>query len=234
MNPARAISTSILAMAAAAVLPAAAATSSIAYSPTLDGIELPGGITLWFNSVLRPAGVPLDSPVTICITQQVITYKQGRDTISIDIPDSRVSFKPWESTASLSYADSQWSVSVPSTGATYESFISGNSRTVPTGFTPGSMTWTAQFASDVAGVSVQWRWGAASYTSFGTSLGALDVVPTDARHEDRAGTPFAYKDFVVGGNDADPDDYGDPRFTGLRSTIKQAAAEVTGSCSAVY
>lgn len=233
MNKQTAFSIALLA-ALSAALPAAAGNSAITFPPVLAATDLPGGAALWFNSVMRPAGVPLDQPVTICVTHQTLSYKQGRRTITIAVPDAIVQFKPWESSGSASFSDSKWSTSAPSSSAARETFISGTELPVPKGFTPGSITWTASFAADAPGVSLQWRWGAASYAKFTDAPQDLNVVPIDVRHADRAGTPLAFKNYVAGGNDVAQDDFDDLRFTGTRGLAKQVNAEVNGTCASVY
>ena len=217
--------------ALSAALPAAASVSSITYKPIPDA---PGAI-LWMNSVIRPAGVPADQPVTICVTQQVVTYHVGRDTTTIVLPDAAIVFKPWETIASATFSGTRWETSEPSSSAAYETFVSGTeypSALLPAG--SADMTWSARFESDLSGVSVAWRWGAGSYAQFTDNENALDVVPVDERNLDRAGTPYAFKSYVVGGNDADANDFGDTRFTGNRTPAKQATADLSATCGGVY
>jgi N-acetylneuraminic acid mutarotase len=67
------------------------------------------------------------------------------------------------------------------------------------------VTWTASFQSDASGLSVNWAWSAAVYTTFATSYGTLGVKPVDDTHvsqyqnSDHAGTPENFKSKVVGG-----------------------------------
>jgi hypothetical protein len=215
-----------------ATLPVAAATSAITFKP----VPTASGAVLWMNSVIRAAGISVTQPTTVCVTQQVVTYKVGRDTFTIDIPNAVIQYKPWESVSSLYFSGTDWSTSAPSTSGVYETFVSGTeypSVLLPAGSV--DMTWSARFDTDVAtGVSLAWRWGGASYSQFTDNESALNVVPTDVRFQDRAGTPFAFKNYVVGGNDADTDDYDDNRFTGLRSVPKTAVADFSATCGGAY
>src|SRR5262249_53780935 len=58
---------------------------------------------------------------------------------------------------------------------------------------------------DTAGVTLKWQWSAAVYTNFGADYNAFNVKPLDSNsatiypNSDHAGTPEAFKSFVVGG-----------------------------------
>jgi hypothetical protein len=87
-------------------------------------------------------------------------------------------------------------------------FLAGLSFPVPVGGLPGGIspvTWSGNFASDRAGVSLSWKWAAAVYTSFSTDYALLGVKPVDGNqanpypNSDHAGTPENFKSFVTGG-----------------------------------
>jgi hypothetical protein len=67
------------------------------------------------------------------------------------------------------------------------------------------VTWSGVFTSDTPGVTLQWQWAAAVYTSFNSDYNALGVKPVDDNHAsqyqngDHAGTPENYKAFVTAG-----------------------------------
>jgi hypothetical protein len=58
---------------------------------------------------------------------------------------------------------------------------------------------------DTPGVSLQWQWAAAAYTSFNSNNNALGVKPVDDnkasvyKNSDHAGTPENFKSKVTGG-----------------------------------
>ena len=60
-------------------------------------------------------------------------------------------------------------------------------------------------SSDTPGVTVNWKWAAAVYTSFSTNNNGLGVKPVDDnqasayKNSDHAGTPETFKSFVTGG-----------------------------------
>src|SRR5947199_402617 len=74
--------------------------------------------------------------------------------------------------------DNDWDVSVPSAG-TGNVFMGGVALPVPNGLPGGikNVTWTAGFWSDTAGITVNWSWAGAAYTSFSTDCNALGVKP---------------------------------------------------------
>ncbi len=67
------------------------------------------------------------------------------------------------------------------------------------------MAFSATFSSLATGLTVNWQWGAAVYTSFDTDYNALGVKPVDDntasgyKNSDHAGTPENFKPFVTGG-----------------------------------
>jgi hypothetical protein len=66
-----------------------------------------------------------------------------------------------------------------------------------------NVTWQGTFASTAQGITVNWKWGAAVYTSFSTDYNALGVKPVDDnkasqyRNSDHAGSPENFKSFVI-------------------------------------
>jgi hypothetical protein len=95
---------------------------------------------------------------------------------------------------------------VPISGSD-EIFLTGLAFKVPAGGLPGGInpvTWQGTFDSNKHGVSISWKWGAAVYTNFSTNNNALMVKPTHSNscgisNSDHAGTPEAFKAFVIGG-----------------------------------
>ena len=76
----------------------------------------------------------------------------------------------------------------------------------------GPVVWQGSFASDTAGISVAWKWGAAVYSIFSLDYNLLGLKPAHARtclynNSDHAGTPEGvdpkssrlFKDSVGGG-----------------------------------
>jgi hypothetical protein len=224
--------------AALACPPASAASSTIAISPDFNGKRAPGGIVLWFNSVVRVKGMGPSQPVTVCVTNQVVSWRDGNNVVSARVPDALVSFKPWESLSWTRFGGGHWDTSAPWSQSRADTFMSGVAIPLPGTVPPNArnVTWTAQFGAD-APISLQWRAGVATYTRFGNDYDALAVVPVDrvttvggVRSVDFAGTPVALKPFVL----AAPGDVSNgTAFTGHRSDMATVVL-LKGGCGGAY
>jgi hypothetical protein len=228
-----------LAMVLAAGLPAAAHDGHHHFK----GKHEPQGVVVWFNSTLRASGLPQGQLVSLCVTNQVISWREGNHITSIQVPDAIVSFKPWETTTHTFYGLGHWDTSAPPAQAANDTFMSGLAVPMPGGPPANArdVTWTAQFTTNTPGVTVRWEWGGASYTKFSDDYNALglavsDVVSGTGKHKtvDEAGTPVAFKAFAVSDDDDDDDcddDDDGSVFTGDRSATIKAPAIVTGICA---
>jgi hypothetical protein len=234
-----AMAVAIAATVLAAGLPAAA--HHFHHDPHFKGRHQPEGVVLWFNSVLRASGVPKNALLSVCVTNQVISWREGNRTESIQVPDAIVAFKPWETTTHTFFGLAHWDTSAPNAQAASDTFMSGVAVPMPDGppRNARNLTWTAKFTTNTPGVTVRWEWSAASYTRFSDDYNALglavaDVVTGKGKHRtvDDAGTPVAFKAFVVDDDDDDCDDDDDESvFTGDRSDTLVAPAMVTGICA---
>ena len=189
-------------------------------------------IVLWFNASLRLQGAPLDRAVTVCAKRQVVSWVEGRQTISVAVPDAMISFKPWETGSQAWYGGGKWDTSAPAMGSSTDTFMSGISLPLLAGVSAiaRDMSWRVQFESDTPGLTVQWNWGAAPYLRFTDDLNALKIVAVSNRTQ-RAGMPSALKLFAAlpGG-----DDERGSRFTGARSANFIASAPRTFGCGGGY
>ena len=227
--------------AALACPPAFAATSTIAISPDFNGKRAPGGIVLWFNSVVRVKGMVPAQPVTVCITGQVISWRDGKNVVSARVPDAQVAFKPWESQSWTRFGGGHWDTSAPWSQSRADTFMSGVAIPLPGAVPPNArnVTWTAQFGAD-APVSLQWRAGVATYTLFSDDYQALGIVPVDrvttagrVRSVDVAGTPVALKAFVLARPGEDGNDSNGTVYTGHRSDMATVVL-LKGGCGGAY
>jgi hypothetical protein len=112
---------------------------------------------------------------------------------------------------SYDLTNSRWSTLVPSNGQTGNTFVTGVAFQVPANFPTGiqDVTFSTSFSTDTPGVTLQWKWGAAVYTSLSTTYATstnnnlLGVNPEDGSADtngtDAAGAPEAYKASVVFG-----------------------------------
>src|SRR6185312_8647871 len=160
-------------------------------SSNFNGTAIPGGDFLWFNSTLK-AGSLGPSPVRIFLRSATIQFTAAGNSYSVSVPDALITFSSNTTSASTVFDPNknEWITTVPSTGL------------------PGSIssvTWSGTFYSDTSGVSINWQWAAAVYTSFGSDYRTLGVKPVDDdsasqyHNSDHAGTPENYKSFVTAG-----------------------------------
>jgi len=107
---------------------------------------------------------------------------------------------------------------------------------VPAGGLSGgikNVAFTATFSSFATGLTVNWQWGAAVYTSFDTDYNDLGVKPVDDnkaskyQNSDHAGTPENFKSFVTGGAAGG----GGSNYTGSYSATGSCALTPDGSSS---
>ena len=190
-----------------------------------NGTAIPAGDTVWFNSEFQASGLG-NGPVTLQFTNQTITFTANGTNYNLSVPNSTVTFTPGTTVASTTYSASTntWTTALPSNLGGHD-FLGGLAWTVPNGL-PGNIhnvTWQGQMQSDTPNVQVQWYWGAAVYTQFATNYTALNVKPCDDGHAssyqngDHAGTPEAFKAYVVAGATGDGHDH----YTGNASPNAQ-------------
>jgi hypothetical protein len=173
-----------------------------------NGTAIPAGETLWFSSEFSASGLPATSPVTLHVTNGAIDFTAGGTAYHVAVPDTDVVLTPGATSAAASYdpTDNGWDVSAPSSGAG-NVFMGGVELPVTANLPGGikNVSWTASFWSDTAGVSINWRWGAAAYKTIGGDYNGLGVKPVDSKtlsaylNGDFAGTPEAFKTGVTAG-----------------------------------
>lgn len=179
--------------------------SSIASN--FNGTAIPAGDSVWFNAAFKATGLGA-GPVSVRVTDQHIAFTAGGNAYDVSVPDSFLNFSSANTTATTSFdaAKNAWVTNLPMSwsgnaflgGATYVA-----SNGLPGGINP--VTWSGNFATDTAGVNIKWQWGAAVYTQFSSDYNSLNVKPLDSKsatvyqNSDHAGTPEAFKSFVIGG-----------------------------------
>jgi hypothetical protein len=137
---------------------------------------------------------------------------------TVSVPNAQITFTPGAcASTTFDTASNTWITTVPLTGSD-EIFLTGLALPVPASFAlangrvQGPVSWQGTFASDTAGISVGWKWGAAVYKVFSTDYNLLNVKPAHNntclyQNSDHAGTPEGvdpvsgrpFKDFVTGG-----------------------------------
>ena len=182
-------------------------TSSI--SANFNGTSIPGGNTIWFTSVMKVSGLGA-TRVTVFVRKATITFAANGTDYTVPVPDANIIFDPGAPTATISFdsTDNLWQITRPLSGLAGNTLIDAAEFLVPAGGLPGgikSITWQANFSSDSSGISLQWQWAAAVYTSFNTDYNGVGVKPVDDnqasqyQNSDHAGTPENYKADVTGG-----------------------------------
>jgi hypothetical protein len=181
--------------------------SSIAAS--FNGTAIPAGDTIWFNSAFTATGLPKTAPTTLHVVNGAIDFTVGTTPYHVPVPNAVIVLTPGATSASTSFdpTDNDWDVYAPS-GGTGDVFMGGVELPVPSGLPGGikNVTWSADFWSDTAGITVNWKWAAAVYKpGFSTDYNALGVKPVDNKdmsvyhNGDQSGAPEAFKSYVTGG-----------------------------------
>jgi hypothetical protein len=177
-------------------------------SSNFNGTSIPAGRWIWFNSVVKVSGLG-SSTATLRLDDSHIDFAAGSTTYTLPVPGAVITFSPSATTATTTFdsGTNVWRTTVPSSGLSGNTFLAGLAfqvpSTIPGGVNP--VTWSGRFTSDTAGLSFNWQWGAAVYTTFSADGGALGVKPVDDnkasqyKNSDHAGTPESFKHFVVGG-----------------------------------
>lgn len=186
--------------------PTPTATPNCQFSTSIvgsfNGTPIRNGSFVWFNSVLKPAGLGV-TPVTFFFTQQTITSAD----FTLSVPDAMVTFDPSATVATTIFQGGMWVTRVPATDLAGNTFLSALvfqvSANIPGGLK--NVTWSGTITSDTPGTSLQWKWAAAVYTLFSSDYNLLGVKPVDDnkaslfKNADHAGTPENFKTFVIGG-----------------------------------
>ena len=181
--------------------------TSASIQSNFNGTLIPTGDFIWFNSVIRPTGLPTSQPVTFTFTNQTISFSANGKSFNLHPPDATLTFSPTATLATTSFSSGKWQTTVPSSGLAGNVFLSGLPFQVPSGFPAGinPVTWSGTLSTDTPGTGFSWKWAAAAYSSFSTNPAALGVKPVDDnsassfKNSDHAGTPENFKSSVVGG-----------------------------------
>jgi len=162
--------------------------------------SIASGDTLWFSSSgLKVQGLPTNQTVKLYVTNASISFTaNGSAYNNLPVPNAVITFSPTATSASTTWdaANNRWSTLVPTssvnTNSTIHTFFDGVAFPVPTTFSNGiqNVSFQAAYSTTSTGLSFNWQWGAAVYSSFGDNS-TLAVNPLDGT--DPAGTPESYK-----------------------------------------
>jgi len=182
-----------------------------------NGTPIQPGNFIWFNANFTASGIP-STGANIFFPASTITFTADQP-YTVNVPNAQITFSPSVACASTSFdtATNTWMTVVPLSGSD-EIFLTGVAFPAPAGFASvggrvqGPVAWQGTFASDTAGISVAWKWGAAVYTAFPPDYNLFGVKPAHTntclyQNSDHAGTPEGvdpmsgrpFKDFVTGG-----------------------------------
>jgi hypothetical protein len=199
--------------------------SNTSLTSNFNGTAIPAGRYIWFNSSFDPGPLSTGTdPVTITITNGVISFTANNVQYTLNVPNARIRFDAAVTSASTQFVNNVWETVVPRS-YTNDIFMSGLSYAVPVNF-PGNYTnvkWTNDISIDKTGISLGWRWAAAVYTSFAGNAG-INVKPINGSTQnpyantDRAGTPENFKSFVADGAKGT----GGTNYTGSFSSVNTA------------
>jgi len=188
--------------------PASAQVVTSSINSNFNGTAIAAGRYIWFNAVFSYSG-PTATNVVIRCENQTITFTANAVNYTLNLPDSKItlstSTSASQATTVFDAMNNNWLTTAP-ISVSGNVFLGGLSYLVPVNFPGGinPVTWKGDFSADTPNVSLNWKWGAAVYTTFSgdhTQLGAkpLDVSTSQYMNSDHAGTPESFKSFVTGG-----------------------------------
>jgi len=176
------------------------ATSSIASN--FNGTNISTSNFIWFNANFTASGIP-STGATIFFQNSSVTITSKVGTFTYPVPDGTITFDPNATCASTTFSGG-WVTTVPVSGSD-EILLSALGIQAPANVKGANVTWTGNFSATAAGISINWKWGAAVYTTNMTNYNSLGVKPTHTNacsypnNSDHAGTPETVKQFVIGG-----------------------------------
>src|SRR5258708_1761337 len=204
-------------------------------SSNFNGTSIAAGNYIWFNSVMKVSGVP-SAGATITVSGATVQFTANNVAYNLPVPDSVITFSSSASSSTTTFdaVHNQWNTTVP---VSYSAnvFLAGLSEYLSTALPGGvnPVNWTATFYTDKSGVSLQWQWAAAVYTSFNANYSSLGVKPIDATsgsaylNSDHAGTPENYKSHVTGGARGGGGSNWTGSYSGTASVTPQLSANHT-------
>jgi hypothetical protein len=191
-----------------------------------NGTSMAQGNYIWLNSIVKVNGRG-SNPATIMFNNSVVSFSVNGLPITLSVPPSTIKFDNTAASATTTYNAglSAWVTTVP-VNYSGNVFLSGVAYKLPSKYPGGikPVTWCGDFTADTGGLSVQWQWGAAVYTTLCADLITTCVKPIDGNKQnpytnsDHAGTPECFKKYVTGGARGG----GGSNFTGSYSATKSA------------
>lgn len=168
-----------------------------------NATAIAAGSYLWFTSAVSTPGY--SGPLNFKMSASTITFTDGKKSYRIAGPDMRFTLTGAQ-TVHLSFKAfrDHWRLVAPN-GTEGNALLNGIAYRVGGGLPGGlrNVTWSAKFYGKYPR-EIRWQWGAAVYTRFSDNYHRLAVKALDDKHyhpynSDPAGTPEAFKQFVVAG-----------------------------------
>ena len=189
------------------IVPSTACAQQSSNSSNFNGTSISGGNYIWFNANFSVQGNIQDG-TTLYLTNATLQFTANGNNYVLPAPSALVTFSSSVNCASTQFNNitQTWETTVPLAGSD-EILLDGLAYQVPPAGLPGGINpvvWEGDFSSNVSGLSIQWKWGAAVYTQFSTDYNALGVKVTHQNdctynNGDHAGTPENFKQYVIGG-----------------------------------
>lgn len=167
-----------------------------------NNTAIPQGAYIWFVSDFQMPQPPHKQ--NIQMVNSTISFTANGTSYSIPLPNANVKLLR-NLVLTFNTAKNRWQLQAPFNGPHGNAFLGGGGYQTTASLPGGikNVTWSAQFYSK-SGLQFKWQWGAAVYSTFSSDPNALQVKPLDDPHyrpftNDKAGTPEAYKQYVVNG-----------------------------------
>ena len=205
-----------------------------AISSNFNGTAIEGGSYIWFTGALKLKGLP-SGTTEVYVSHSTITFIANGTTYAVKVPDSTITLSPSTTLAATDFTllsphflGDGWDTNLPSSGLAGNDLMTAVRFSVPSAGLPGgikNVTWSATFSSFTSGLTVQWQWAAAVYSTFTNNYNSVGVKPVDDnqaseyKNSDHAGTPENFKQYVIGGATGG----GGSNFTGSLSATASCA-----------
>jgi hypothetical protein len=184
-------------------------------SSNFNGTKIGASSYIWFNANFTASGIP-KTGATITLSGSTISFTAGTTQYNLTVPNAQITFSSSATCSSTTFdtMSNTWVTTVPISGDD-EIFLTGLTWPVPSSGLPGGINpvnWQGSFGTNgTPNVTINWKWGAAVYTTFTSNYNALAAKPghqtaCGMSNGDHAGTPegvnsnnVAWKQFVIGG-----------------------------------
>jgi hypothetical protein len=211
------------------------AVSSI--TSNFNGTNITDTSFIWFNSHITSM-TGASGPVTLYFRNQKISLTSPETNIAyeLSVPDAEIRIDASTIAASTAFTGGSWITTV--VNVSDDPFFSGYVWDVPDGENPKAsnpVTWSGDFYASVSGITIQWQWAAAVYSSLSLDNSSLGVTPIDGAGASQSGTPLNFTAFVIGGARGG----GGSNYTGSNSgtaTVSnlQVVPETSSACLAMF